>query len=236
MVPTSGLTPASDTPDVSQSRIYETSMGYGAHSPLAGNVYGPTPEAVEQALADAEERELARMRAAVLDPQAAIDAALAQGKTLVLMDRDGGKVPVVHTTKCHHARPQLDRGAVWDQYRAQLESWGYAVPLPPTPLVLDRAELESSGRSLRRCKVCAPDVPERRRRGRFGSEETRTVKGRSMQAHHVGMRLTLPDGRDAGTIEQIMLTVTTDSGTYSVPLDDVLTVTKALDQAKAGDQ
>lgn len=233
MVPTSGHTPASDTPDVSQPQVYETDMGYGIYSPLVGNVYGPTPEAVAETVAAEEARQLAQMRASVLSSQADIDAALAQGKTLVLMDRGNGKVPTVHTVECHHARSQLDRAAVWDEYLTQLEGWGYAPSLPPGPLLFDRAELESSGRSVRRCKVCAPDVAERRKRAAFGGEETRPVKALSLRDHHVGMKLTLPDGTAAGVIEGVSVAVQTSTGIHYVTPDDVVTVTRLLPGAEA---
>lgn len=204
-------------------------LDYAAYGYWAGeSFYGATPEEAEQRRDAGDTAAVEAARQTVLGSQPAIDDALAAGKSFAYTT-SGGPL-MIHAVTCHVLRPHLDRAAVWQEYvEHQLDGDDYLQFLPPTPVLLTADEVHASTRSCRRCLKCSPGVYERsRRRTQNGSEESRQAKGSSLHDRHVGMSLTLPDGSSAGRIKNLQVAVTTDSGTYYVQLEDVVTLTKTL--------
>jgi hypothetical protein len=195
----------------------DVSVTYEAWGRFGGHNYGRTEAEALAARDQADAGFLARAEASARAEQEAIDRDLAAGKSYAQITNSA----VVHNISCPMVRGRLDRAAAWRTYVERMENDPGGWSVEAAPRLYHRHEIEAIPRTRRRCEVCAPDIenwkkPSRRSPGDVVETEMRSV---SLAAHHAGRALVLPDGTEAGDLEEVYISVKTSTGIYRIERD-----------------
>lgn len=134
--------------------------------------------------------------------KAAIDAALAEGRTYVANKVD--YTFVIHRSNCFAIRHQMDRDEAWTRYDDDPRgaSWSYDMP---NLLTLDEVETLEKYRA---CQTCNPDTT---RRIKKREHTLRPTSVENMARRHIGREFETIDGAPLG--ELIAFTIAAESVT-----------------------
>lgn len=145
----------------------------------------------------------------IAEQKAAIDAALAEGRTLVANKVD--YTFVIHRSNCFAIRHQMDRDEAWARYDDDPRGLSYSYDMPN---LLTPDEVEAL-ETYRACQTCNPDTT---RRIKKREHTLRATSVQNMARRHIGREFETIDGEPLG--ELVAFTVAAESVTLHFPDGD----------------